>query len=309
MLLFFSGCHSSDDDSSSGSSVSQKTIAIDGEFDDWSSSDRVYIDTDGAECNNVAGRDIRELYLAQDDTYIYFRVILNNALDSEYGIRFGGSETDSRHVFTGIINGQKQVFIVDGNTLSEQATCPELPSNFVSFSDNQLEAKVFKYDLATLDDHLLALWSGAEIGSGCIDYVSIGKRDFSFSGATVPENCSGEEFCGYSGLPLTISDVDFPSDATSGSIQTGSVAYQGTFSEIESPMMLTRVYAGSSTLTTSTSPAPTASDCRISFSSLIPSGISGSGVTFFKMIDQNLDGDDWDDKGVSNEASTDLNIQ
>jgi len=81
----FTGTMKIDGEPSTEEFVAQtKTIAIDGNYDDWDINDRVYNDTNGSDCNNVAGRDIQEVYVAQDDTYIYLRFILNSPYPIQY---------------------------------------------------------------------------------------------------------------------------------------------------------------------------------------------------------------------------------
>jgi len=53
--------------------LQHKTITIDGDFSDWEATDRLYVDTDGSDCGGAPGRDIREVYLAEDDNFLYVR--------------------------------------------------------------------------------------------------------------------------------------------------------------------------------------------------------------------------------------------
>lgn len=116
--------------------------------------------------------------------------------------------------------------------------------------------------------------------------------------------------CGYEGLDLTLSDLVFPSTVNDGSSEDGSVAYQGTFNDVATPRMLTRVYTGSSIITSYSFNAPTISNCRIRFVGVIPSDVSGSGNVYFKLVDSSLSGSNiWDDKGVSNEISAAVTIK
>ena len=111
--------------------------------------------------------------------------------------------------------------------------------------------------------------------------------------------------CGV-GLPLEISDLDFPSIVTAGSSIEGYVDYQGSYDDINNPVMALRFptesgYVISYVLT----PAPKATnDCRIHFTAAIPDEISGVGTTYFKLVDYDPDEDDnWNNNGVSNQLS------
>jgi hypothetical protein len=72
------------------------------------------------------------------------------------------------------------------------------------------------------------------------------------------------------GLPLTISDLSFPTTVTGGSSYDGSVAYQGSFEDIANPRMFLKIPFSGGIALTSVASAPTASNCRIHFKGIIP---------------------------------------
>ena len=124
--------------------------------------------------------------------------------------------------------------------------------------------------------------------------------------ATTPE----ETPCEGGGLPLVISDLDFPSTVTSDSSVLGSVAYQGSFNDIVNPVMAYRVYTDKYTITTYLiSAVPTTNNCRIIFTVSIPDEVSGTGTSQFKLVDFDSGGSsNWDDNGVSNVLSKTVTI-
>lgn len=124
--------------------------------------------------------------------------------------------------------------------------------------------------------------------------------------ATTPE----ETPCEGGGLPLVISDLDFPNTVTSDSSALGSVAYQGSFNDIVNPVMAYRVYTDKYTITTYlVSAVPTTNNCRIIFTVSIPDEVSGTGTSQFKLVDFDSGGSsNWDDNGVSNVLSKTVTI-
>lgn len=114
---------------------------------------------------------------------------------------------------------------------------------------------------------------------------------------------------------FTISDLEFPISVTRDSWVDGSVAYEseyeGAYEYIANPVMALRFYSGTTIITTYVnSPAPTVSHGRIYFEGSIPDDISGSGNTFFKLVDYDESADDnWEDSAVSNMLSQKVNIQ
>ena len=116
-----------------------KTISIDGNFGDWDSGDRVYQDQGGADCDDVPGLDLREVYLAQDNTYIYIRYVLNGPLNETFAYKFGEA---FRHLFVAKNNSGAYI-----NYASAYYNAVDLPSSFVRVNDNQFEAKFYKSDV------------------------------------------------------------------------------------------------------------------------------------------------------------------
>ncbi len=189
VCLLFYGCQS--DDESDGKGISQKTITIDGDFSDWSSSDRIYQDNDGIDCNDAPGRDIREVYLAQDDNHVYFRMVMNDTLDPTFGYRFGGHAINSVSAMVEMHEGVMDVSMHDISGDDFEIACVHLPQSFLSVSDNQFEAKLYKYDLSSLEGELYAAWCDQGFETVCRDYNELGKLDIDFSAATVPTDCAG----------------------------------------------------------------------------------------------------------------------
>jgi chitodextrinase len=123
--------------------------------------------------------------------------------------------------------------------------------------------------------------------------------------ATTPE----DKPCEGGGLPLSVSDLDFPSTVTRGSFVLGSVAYKGSFNDIINPVMAYRVYTGEATITTYLlSAKPTTNNCRIIFTVSIPDDVSGTGTSYFKLVDFVSGDSNWDDNGVSNVVSKTVTI-
>jgi len=69
--------------------VSQSTKTIDGKFIDWSSESSLPLYNSEGDCGNVSGREIEAVYVAQDDNYIYLRMILNGPPDPTFSYKFG----------------------------------------------------------------------------------------------------------------------------------------------------------------------------------------------------------------------------
>ncbi|MFC1789098.1 putative metal-binding motif-containing protein [Thermodesulfobacteriota bacterium] len=147
------------------------TITIDGNFDDWKSSHRVYVDTNGPDCSNLPGLDLKEVYLAQDETFIYLRFVLNGLLDATYGYKLGNV---SRHISVRYID------IVYANGLGLPQ--PKLPSSFYYIDGNQFECKFYKSDVEGYWNGGYGLWAGLSSGSqtACRDNVDMPILDFGF---------------------------------------------------------------------------------------------------------------------------------
>ena len=147
-----------------------KTIIIDGNYNDWNTNDRVFIDTDGPECNNVAGRDIKEVYVAQDESFIYLRFILNGSLDNTYGYKFG-SNLHAYIGYGGAVN--MRIFLT-----TPQVAYPKYPDSYLYVSGNQFEAKIPKSDVLSWKNENLAAWADQGSQTECRDYIELNKIDF-----------------------------------------------------------------------------------------------------------------------------------
>ncbi len=140
-----------------------KTITIDGNYGDWDSGDRVYLDEGGADCDNVPGLDLREVYLAQDTTFIYFRYVLNGPLNETFGYKFGEA---FRHLF---VNSKSEIFYA-----SAYYNGVNLPSSFVHVDGNQFEAKFYKSDVKDywIGEQLDA-WLDQGVATICRDIIHL----------------------------------------------------------------------------------------------------------------------------------------
>ena len=148
--------------------VQNKTISIDGYYDDWNVNDRIFIDTDGPECNNVAGRDIQEVYVAQDDTYIYLRFVLNGLFDETFGYKFGAN----LHANIGY-GGTANMRIL----LTTPTSGYPYPDSYLAASGSQFEAKILKSDVRTWKNEALAAWADQGSSTVCRDYISLPDMD------------------------------------------------------------------------------------------------------------------------------------
>ena len=148
--------------------AAQKTIVIDGNYDDWDVNDRVFLDTDGPECNNVAGRDIQEVYVAQDDTYIYLRFVLNGLFDETFGYKFGAN----LHANVGY-GGTANMRI----SLTTPTSGYPYPDSYLAASGNQFEVKILKSDVGTWKNEDLAAWADQGSSTVCRDYISLPDMD------------------------------------------------------------------------------------------------------------------------------------
>jgi hypothetical protein len=147
-----------------------KTIIIDGNYNDWNINDRVFIDTDGPECNNVAGRDIKEVYVAQDESFIYIRFILNGPFDPTYGYKFGAD----LHAYIGYGGTQfMRIFLT-----TPQVSYPQYPDSYLAASGNQFEARIPKSDVLLWKNENLAAWADQGSQTECRDYIELNKIDF-----------------------------------------------------------------------------------------------------------------------------------
>jgi len=152
--------------------VRHRNISIDGNFDDWNSEDRIYTDTDGPECNNSPGQDIKEVYIAQDEQFIYLRYVLNGEPDETFGYKFG----NDLHIYVGQENGISKIFYATPVGCSS-----DLPGSFVSVRDNQFECKFSICDV-NWEDMELNVWCDQGRETVCRDHVSLPKIIFDLSG-------------------------------------------------------------------------------------------------------------------------------
>jgi hypothetical protein len=145
-----------------------KTVIIDGNYDDWDLKDRVYQDTDGkTECPKNKGRDIQEVYVAQDNDFIYFRFVLKAPFDLTSGYRLG----ENLHIYVGYNVSKMMIFFSTPTT-----PYPPLPDSYLYTSSNQFEAKFPKSEVGSWKGTDLAAWSGAQQGS-CMDYIELPEMD------------------------------------------------------------------------------------------------------------------------------------
>ena len=143
-----------------------KTIIIDGNYSDWKTEDRVYLDTDGPECGNSPGQDIKEVYIAQDDGFIYLRYILNGPPDKTFGYKFGNGR---RHIYVG--QNYAGGYIFYGNAFGFPQ--PMLPDHFVHIDGNQFECKFYKSDVKEWKGKMLAAWCDQGKETVCRDYIEM----------------------------------------------------------------------------------------------------------------------------------------
>jgi hypothetical protein len=149
-------------------------ITIDGNFDDWKSSHRVYVDTNGPDCSNLPGLDLREVYLAQDETFIYLRFVLNGLLDTTYGYKFGN---DSRHINVRWSNSGGDIVYANAFGLPQ----PNLPSNFLYIDGNQFECQFYKSDVEGYWNGGYGLFAGLYKGpQTCRDNVDMPILEFGY---------------------------------------------------------------------------------------------------------------------------------
>ena len=165
-VLIVGNITSCEEESASSFTVPYKWIDIDGRYYDWSISDRIYLDTNGPDCGNAPGQDIQEVYLAQDNLFIYLRFVLNGPLDETFGYKFGDGY---RHIY--VADSSTGGYIFYGNAYGLPQ--PSLPSNFVHVSGNQFECKFYKSDVAQWKDQELAAWCDQGSDSVCRDYISL----------------------------------------------------------------------------------------------------------------------------------------
>ncbi len=166
------GNNGNEDLSDQSFSVPVKTITIDGAFDDWSVNDRIYQDTNGADCSNATGQDIQEVYIAQDDNFIYLRYVLNGPLDESFGYKFG----DDLHLYVGYSNGNIRMFFC-----LPPDNYPQLLDSYLYENVNQFECKFEKTTVASWADKNLSAWCDQGGETVCRDYIALPQMDLDFN--------------------------------------------------------------------------------------------------------------------------------
>jgi hypothetical protein len=112
--------------------------------------------------------------MAQDDTFVYIRFVLNGALDESFGYKFG----DVLHTFVGQENGIGYIFYAwpswfDINDLGYDLSEVQLPDSYVAVKDNQFEAKFLKSDVRIWKNLQLKAWCDQGYETVCRDYVEL----------------------------------------------------------------------------------------------------------------------------------------
>jgi hypothetical protein len=147
--------------------VSEKTIIIDGNFNDWTQEERIYQDLGSPDCNNAPGQDIREFYLAEDENFAYFRFVLNDVPDETFGYKFG----EDLHVYIQSSNGSP--IIRFAHPTINDSSFPNIPNSFVSQAGNQFEAKVSKDQIGKWKCHDIRAWCDQGFDTVCRDYIPL----------------------------------------------------------------------------------------------------------------------------------------
>jgi hypothetical protein len=149
-------------------------IIIDGDFTDWGCHHLVYADTDDPECGDAPGLDLQEVYLAQDEIFIYIRFVLNGPLDSTYGYKFGNDEMHTYVYVNG--DGSDGIFIANAFGLPT----PNIPQDFVHVDGNQFECKFYKSDVEWYWGYgaMLGAWLDQGPETECRDHVDMPLLNF-----------------------------------------------------------------------------------------------------------------------------------
>jgi hypothetical protein len=150
-------------------------IHIDGNFDDWTSSHRVYVDTNGPDCSNLPGLDLREVYLAQDESFVYLRFVLNDLLNTTYGYKFGNA---SSHIHVSWGGSYWRITYSNAFGLPQS----DLPSSFLNVGGNQFECQFYKADVEGYWEggYELGAWLDQGTETPCRDDVDMPILDFGF---------------------------------------------------------------------------------------------------------------------------------
>lgn len=154
--------------------VSQRNIVIDGNYGDWMGQDMVYNDTGGADCGNVPGRDIKQVYVAQDADTVFFRYVLNGPFDPSSQYLFG-EELHLRVVKDGV-----NEYIHYSTSLAFASAW--FPASAIHFDGNQFEAQFNLCDiLPWWHDREVDAWVDQAGLTVCRDLVTLPKLIFDVS--------------------------------------------------------------------------------------------------------------------------------
>lgn len=164
------GLYSQTPDFSSGTSLG---ITIDGNYQDWDVRYRIYLDADGPDCGDAPGQDIKEVYIAQDNDFIYLRYVLNDTLDETFGYKFG----EDLHIQVAKPYGISYYIPTTNGGYNEN-----LPDSFVYISDNQFECKFYKADVQVWQGKGINAWCDQGDNTVCRDHVSLLPLDIDFPG-------------------------------------------------------------------------------------------------------------------------------
>ena len=145
--------------------TSYKTITIDGNFHDWDANDRVYLDIDGPKCGDLPGRSLKEVYVAQDDEFVYLRIVLYGPPEGGVTYIFG----QQLLVYVRYLSGKWGI----SYSSPDGVTMPSIPESFLAINGNQFECKFYKTEVIKYwkDKTLLASCWGAD--PNCNDQVSL----------------------------------------------------------------------------------------------------------------------------------------
>lgn len=147
--------------------VRDRQIKIDGDYSDWSEQDKIFSDNDGPECDNLPGRDLKDVYIAKDKIFIYLRFVTNGQLDSSFQYLFGNEDLHMR-VYQD--NGVFKVSYSSGNNTILN-TSIVLPNTYIHVTGNQFEAKLF--NLETWTNKTMHAWVDQGRETVCRDNVSL----------------------------------------------------------------------------------------------------------------------------------------
>ena len=272
----------------------------------------------------------------------------DNNIDSGYSGIFDGLSADIYQVEVEAADGQKitsdvnypgQLVLpfVSSSTMQSEYQNGDLVLSWTNPDDeanwnevDQLRIVIFTADgaeaiyiRANSSDETLTIPASlvdqaSNLGHGALSNWQIQTRSYDTNGMNYARGYSNEidilasTNCG-TGIPLSISDLNFPTTVDDNSTYDGTVSYQGSFEDIANPLMIGRITTsgGSTTYTLNFTPLTT-QNCVLSFKGWIADGLSGTGPIIFKLVDyDNGIGlqDNWDDNAVSNEISQTITIE